>query len=66
LQEQRPRAPLEQLHSAGLFQLPYLVADGRRRDTKLVGGGGEAVMPRSGFEDVESAKGAEASSSDQV
>jgi hypothetical protein len=34
-QEQRPRAPLEQLYSAGLFQLSYLVADCRRRDAEL-------------------------------
>jgi hypothetical protein len=48
---------LEQLDAAALFQLPDLVADGRRRDAELIGGRGEAVMAGCGLEGMESAKG---------
>jgi hypothetical protein len=48
---------LEQLYSAGLFQLSYLVADCRRRDAELLRGSPEAMMPGSGLEGMESSKG---------
>src|SRR4029077_8113722 len=56
-QDQRPRAPLEQLYPAGLFQLSDLVADGRRRDTEILRGSREAMMPGSGLEGMERSKG---------
>jgi hypothetical protein len=56
-QEQRPRAPLKQFYTAGFFQLPYLMANGRRSDAELIRGSREAVMPGGGLKSMERAKG---------